>query len=387
MSLIVQSQPKSKTSIAHDAAAALPLPTLLSHALVAFTIEFDNEAERQLPHWTTNYGSAGGSREATWLVSLVMWPNCMEHVGDEGITVRDLEKRARTKTNLNGMERWGYVTVEPDPEDRRRKPPSRDWVIRATPAGRRAQAIWGPLFGTIEKRWEERFGKKEIEQLRESLLAVIRQMDLELPDCMPILGYGLFSRAPHQHGRNATVQEDRELAQLPLPALLAKALLAFAIEFEAESKLSLAICANVLRVLDEKGVRERDLPLLTGVSKEAIHMAMGILQKARLATMGTDETIGRTKMVRLTAGRIAQDTYRELLAAIEEKWRERFGNAPILGLRRSLEGLEGDSSAKASPLFEGLRLAAEGWRSKVSPPDTLPHFPMVLHRGGYPDGS
>ena len=65
-----------------DAAAELPLPTLLSHALVAFTIEFDNEAERQVPHWTTNYGSAGGSREATWLVSLVMWPNCMQHIGD-----------------------------------------------------------------------------------------------------------------------------------------------------------------------------------------------------------------------------------------------------------------------------------------------------------------
>ncbi len=236
-----------------DAAAELPLPTLLSHALVAFTIEFDNEAERQVPHWTTNYGSASGAPDATWLASLVMWLNCMQHIGDAGITVRDLEKRAHTKTNLNGMERWGYVTVEPDPEDRRPKPPGRDWLIRATRAGRRAQAIWRPLFGAIEKRWEERFGKKEIEQLRESLLAVIRQMDLELPDCMPILGYGLFSRAPSQPERNVTGREDRDLSQLPLPALLAKALLAFAIEFEAESKLSLAICADVLRVLDEEG--------------------------------------------------------------------------------------------------------------------------------------
>jgi hypothetical protein len=31
-------------------AAGLPLPTLLSQALVAFTIEFDNEFERQMPH-------------------------------------------------------------------------------------------------------------------------------------------------------------------------------------------------------------------------------------------------------------------------------------------------------------------------------------------------
>jgi DNA-binding MarR family transcriptional regulator len=372
----------------HDAAAALPLPTLLSHALVAFTIEFDNEAEQQLPHWTTNFGSAGGSREATWLVSLVMWPNCMEHVGDEGITVRDLEKRARTKTNLNGMERWGYVTVEPDPEDRRPKPPGRDWVIRATPAGRQAQAIWRPLFGTIEKRWEERFGKKEIEQLRESLLAILRQMNFALPDCMPILGYGLLCRVPYLPTQTTVAQKERDLSQLPLPALLSKALLAFAAEFEAESRLSLAIYANVLRVLDEDGIPVRDLPRVTGVSKESIRMAMGILRKTRLVIEGADPKNGRTKVIRLTAlGRATQDRHTALLAGIEERWRERFGIAPILGLRRSLEGLEGDGTPEASALFEGLKPHPENWRSKVPPPSTLPHFPMVLHRGGYPDGS
>jgi hypothetical protein len=50
----------------------LPLPTLLSHALVAFTIEFDNEFEHRVPHRTTNHGSTG-SRSSPWLVSMVMW--------------------------------------------------------------------------------------------------------------------------------------------------------------------------------------------------------------------------------------------------------------------------------------------------------------------------
>jgi hypothetical protein len=27
------------------------------------------------------------------------------------------------------------------------------------------------------------------------------------------------------------------------------------------------------------------------------------------------------------------------------------------------------------------------WRASVPNPETLPHYPMVLHRGGYPDGS
>ena len=47
----------------------LPLSALLSQALVAFTIEFDNEAERRMPHRTTNHGST--AFPGPWLVSLV----------------------------------------------------------------------------------------------------------------------------------------------------------------------------------------------------------------------------------------------------------------------------------------------------------------------------
>ncbi len=84
-----------------------PLPTLLSQALVAFTIEFDNEAEHRLPHTTTSHGRTPHALYAPWLVSMAMWFNCMQFVGDEGVTVSDLRRLARTGTNLNGMERWG----------------------------------------------------------------------------------------------------------------------------------------------------------------------------------------------------------------------------------------------------------------------------------------
>jgi len=46
----------------------------------------------------------------------------MRFIGEEGVTVRALEELARTPTNLNGMETWGYVLVEPDPADTRPKP-------------------------------------------------------------------------------------------------------------------------------------------------------------------------------------------------------------------------------------------------------------------------
>jgi hypothetical protein len=49
-------------------------------------------------------------------------------------------------------------------------------------------------------------------------------------------------------------------------------------------------------------------------------------------------------------------------------------------------------------LAEGLRPPPNGWRAQppyrrwtdqvlADPAGTLPHYPMVLHRGGFPDGS
>src|SRR5580700_429320 len=172
---------KSGSSVA----AGLPLSTLLSQVLVAFTIEFDNEFEHQSPHRTTRHGSTAGSSQGPWLGSMVMWLNCMQFVSDGGVTVREVERLARTTTNWNGMERWGYIVVKPDPADSRPKPPRSDWIVRATPKGRKTQAVWRPLSGAIEKRWRARFGELQIDRLRRSLWAVIRQMDVELPDCLP----------------------------------------------------------------------------------------------------------------------------------------------------------------------------------------------------------
>jgi DNA-binding MarR family transcriptional regulator len=348
-----------------------PLSVLLSQVLVAFTIEFDNDFEHQMPHRITNRSLAPGARSGPWLVSLVMWSNCMRFIGEQGVSVIKLEKLARTKTNLNGMERWGYIVVAPDPADRRPKPPRSAWLIHATARGRMAQDIWRRLFDVIEKRWEVRFGSESINRLRQTLLVPIGQMDVELPDCLPILRYGLFSKGPNQKRHSVD-------SHLPLAALLSRALLAIAIEFERESEFSLAICANVVRVLDEKGVRVRDLPLLTGVSKEAISMALGILQKSRAVVVEPD----RTKVVRLTRkGLEAQAAYHQLVGAIEQRWQARFGNNTVRKLRESLERLAG------APLFGGLEPYPDGWRASIRKPSTLPHYPMVLHRGGFPDGS
>jgi DNA-binding MarR family transcriptional regulator/uncharacterized protein YbdZ (MbtH family) len=436
----------------------VPLFALLSQALVAFTIEFDNEVERRLPHRTTDHGRSGDSRHAPWLVSLAMWETCMRYVGEDGITVRELGRLARTGTNLAGMQRWGYISLDPDPSKQRSKQPAASATIRATEAGRRAQAVWEPLLDEIEARWRERFGAEEIARLRAALAAVDGQRDPGLPDCMPILGYGMSSggavavavagksgsrhaandfvgksfphgtipaggRAasestarqdandsvgksfPHRTipagGRAASESTARQDAndfvgksfphrtipaidQLPLSRLLARVLLAFAIEFENDSEVSLAICADALRLLDDDGVRVSELPRRAGVSKEGMTMAVGFLTRHGYAESVADPSRGRGKVVRLNRkGRAAQTTYGRLIGTIEERWAARFGGDTVLSLRASIDPVLSDRPR----LFSGLEPPPGGWRASIRRPEVLPDYPMVLHRGGFPDGS
>lgn len=118
-----------------------PLPTLLSRLLIAFTIEFDNEAEHRLEHRTT-VGAAGGTGRGPWLVPQAMWANFMQFVGGDGVPLHEVDDLARI-TNLAGLQRWGYITLGPDPADGRPAPRG-DWIVRPTRAGRRAQEMWEP---------------------------------------------------------------------------------------------------------------------------------------------------------------------------------------------------------------------------------------------------
>ncbi len=379
-------QPKQPTSPALSAPQpGIPsLSALLSQALVAFTIEFDNEAEHRLPHRTTDHG-ASGHGDGAWLVSLVMWENCLRHVTDQPITVGELETRARTGTNLDGMRRWGYITIDGAARKIHKGRPGPDAVLRATAAGLRAREVWLPLPGLIEQRWRERFGTGQVDQLRESLVTVASQLDPGLPDCLPILGAALLSRGPDPALPPAG---HVDLAGLPLSALLSRALLSFALEYEHETGLSLAISANVLRVLGADGTRLRDLSPLTGTSKEAVSWALGILIRAHLAAEEPAPAASRGKIARLTPrGLQAQRLYYEFVGTIEQRWCERFTGGATDAVRTSLKALATAPDGEPPPLFAGLEPYPDNWRAAVRRPAALPHYPMVLHRGGYPDGS
>ena len=369
----------------HGRNSALPLSALLSQALVAFTIEFDNEAEHRLPHRTTSHGASGADdgAPAPWLVSLAMWENCMRYVTDEPITVGDLEARARTGTNLDGMRRWGYITIDGTARKAHNGRPGRNAVLRATAAGLRAREIWRPLPGFIEQRWRQRLGADQLSRLRNPLTSMVSGLDRGLPDCLPILGAALLSQGPDP--RLPPRPDGTAPEALPLSALLSRVLLAFALEYEREAGLSLAVAANVLRVLGTEGTRLRDLPALTGTSTASVRWALGILTRGDLAAEEPDPAASRGKVARLTPrGLDAQHLYHELTGTIERRWHDGFTPGVTGALRASLEPL---AAGRPPVLSGGLEPYPDNWRASVRRPATLPHFPVVLHRGGYPDGS
>jgi DNA-binding MarR family transcriptional regulator len=340
---------------------------------VAFTIEFDNEFEHRMPNWTTGSGRAGGPAGAVWLVSQVMWANVMAHIPAEGITIDELHARARTeRDSLAGLRRWGYVKVDAEAG-----------VVRPRAAGRRAQEVWRPLAAEVEKRWRARFGPAPVAALREALLALIERFEVAWPRYLPITSPTQNRKLARGDGGVGGDGGVDAVADADLSVLLSQVLLQFTADFETESRISLPISANTLRVLTAEGVPIRELPKLTGVSKEANSMALGLLARVGCVTEEPVQPGGRGKLARLTPkGQKAQEKYRRLLAATEDRWADEFGPGAVDRLRAALEPL-----VDGGRLAEGLVPYPDGWRAAVRRPATLPHYPMVLHRGGFPDGS
>ena len=353
------------------------ISTPLSQALIAFTIELDNEFEHRFVE------SGGGAR----VVSLTMWSNHLRFVGDgttvgEWVAAIGLPKRSAL-SRLGGVERWRYVSVGPATGRREGYGSARgvkdDWVVRFTPAGERAAEIWPVLPGEIEARWRERFGAADVGALREALVAVEEAIDTPLPEFLPVVS------STHAMALELSSVGTRAASDdLSLVTLLAHALLAYTIDFEDGSPLSLPLSANVFRVVGESGVPVRDLPALAGVSKEAVEVSLTALARTKYVVVDGAPASKRT--IRLTpAGAKLQTEQRRLHARIAKRWDAELGTS----LERILDHPE---------LSAGLRPYPAGWRASkpytqqteavlADPRGRLPHYPMVLHRGGWPDGS
>ena len=259
-----------------------PLTAQLSAALTAFTIEADNEAERRVEHHTTD---DGGPRRSVWLTSLAMWFNCLRGLRDGELTVAELERRARMSTNLDGMRRWGYITIDGIgrvPRGTTRPKPKPGSLLALTERGRAAAQVWAPLPEEIERRWRERFGAPPSRSSARRCAGRARRHRTRCrTSCRSARCTGSGSRTQ----RRATTARARRrrrrgrLTALPLISLLARVLLVLALDYERDAKLALGVQLNGLRVLDGEGVAVRDLPARSGVAKAAIAMIVSRLER------------------------------------------------------------------------------------------------------------
>jgi hypothetical protein len=344
-----------------DALAGRYLAVLLSQALVAFTVEFDSEFE----HCMRESGYPGA------VLSLVVWANLMQFLTTGDVSVRELAARALraedgVKGQLGCLERWRFVVLLPDPADDRPIPQRlhrragrmlrdgwgsgrgirSEWRVHLTEKGGKAGEVWSTLGGEIEQRWAARFGEREVENLRQALRAIVQQLDLELPQGLPVYGHGEYGDSKPRTPPIARTGVDS------LPVLLSQLLLAFTMEFDRESRVPLRLCANTLRVLGQTPVPLGEIPRLTGCSRETSDIGW---EAKPYVAVERDPSAQRGKVARLTPlGLKAQRRYHELAGEIERRWEERFGKERIRRVRDCLEGLFVARRAGRLLLVEGL---------------------------------
>jgi hypothetical protein len=223
----------------------------------------------------------------------------------------------------------------------------------------------------VEEGWRARFGSSVTAALRGALLAQGAPTPWSPPEVHPSDGF--FT---HVVGRDGP---DEEGTERPLVVLLGQALTAASLEHEDGARTSLPLGANFLRLIGRREVRVADVPAMGGISKEAVAMGAGFLQRRGLAQPAPN----RGGLLLTPAGLDALTGYEQRAAHHNDQV-----------LREGLLGVLAQSEA----LSAGLVPLEGGWRGEkpylsqtqrllASPTTALPWHPMVLHRGGWPDGS
>lgn len=340
----------------------VPLTALLARTWIAHTIEIDNAVER-----------AGADHVGRlFRISLPMWTNGLRFVAEAGITIGELRRQAAARCNIAGLERWGWIVVGDNTQGRRdgygtQKGVNDDTVLRPTRAGIYARRVFACSINAVEARWRQRFGAEVVDTVYAELTPLTAEMPWSPPEVHASDGF--FT---HVMSGGSTAGER------PLVAMLGQALTGLTVEQERDAPVSLPLAANLLRTIGEDAVPVKALPARTGLSKEAITMAVNYLQRRHLAAIGPDRAIRLT-----VAGSDALGAYRS-------RGRRRDAAALRAALTALLEQTEALKAGLVPP--EGCwrnqaPYLAQTQRLVADPIDALPWHPMVLHRGGWPDGS
>ena len=316
--------------------ATKPLSALLGHAFAAFEEDCAKAADDDLAK-----------------PSLGIWSNVLRAIADDGLPQRDLPRRTilsrrATRAVLRDLERLGWLAV-----DRRQ----RGGYLRLTDAGRRVRAAGAAIVRDVEQAWRCRFGTRRVDALGDALAGLVRQLDVELPWCLT--GYGLADasvtggshvagsigppRIP-AHGQDWPVvlrEPGSDARRLPLPALVAQALTAFAIDYEWDIfgyGAGLYATSNLLRFVGDDGMplgRAAALGEVRGNGKAG-------LERHLVVVVEPGKPRDMSRRVYLTPkGARARDSHDYLTIAVERDWRKRYGDC-VRALRDALEDMDRD---------------------------------------------
>ena len=151
--------------------------------------------------------------------------------------------------------------------------------------------------------------------------------------------------------RMGAARPPAKLSAKPLPTLLSHALIGFEQEYDTlikdealtEGQTSaphLGVWANVLRVIGDDGLDLRDLGTRAILAKRAVRVVVRDLEAQGWLKVEKATNMRGPKMLRLTAaGQQARAGGERLAAAVEERWRRRYGAARIDGLRAALAAI------------------------------------------------
>jgi predicted transcriptional regulator len=335
----------------------------LSWLWTAWVIECDNAFEAESAE---RLGHA-------FRISFAMWANGLRLVDDDGIAVAEVQRRARARCNLPGLERWGWIAIGDHPDSPRPGYGSSrgvrgETMVAPTRAGRLACELWPRVLERVEERRRERFGATAIDALDAACREPRPGAPWALPEIHPTDGF----RTTLVEGPS----KDRD--GVPLIARLSQTLTALTVRHEHNSAVSVPLAANVLRVVDTDVVPITDLPARSGISREAIAMAVRYLTRqgflrgeqpraVELTAKGTAALAQYYARVDGVGGGALRDALGELVSNTE-------------ALRAALTPPPGCWRAEKPYLARTRRLLD-------APTKHLPWHPMVLHRGGWPDGS
>lgn len=335
-----------------------PLITLVSWAWVAFAIEADNAFEHR----------SAGHVGRVFRISLPMWANGLRLIPNEGIGVEELSRRAGAGCNVPGLERWGWITVGARTDARRvgygsKRGIRSDTVLRPTRAGEYARSVWPETIAEVEARWESRFGARIVASLRSAMAPFGADLPWSPPEVHPPNGF-------RTHAESTGADE----CDLPLVVSLGRALIGLTLEHERDATVSAPLGANVLRVSGSLP----ELPRRAGISKEAVAMAANYLVRHGFAERAPGRMLALTD-----AGTAAHDDYTTRVAARDDETLR-------AALTALLEQTDSLSAGFVPPpgCWRGEKpYVAQTERLIADPTSALPWHPMVLHRGGWPDGS